>query len=249
MNMAVYLCCALCPSTERHLGKPPFIMDYSKYALASQLSSVQLARSQYLVNDAVHLGFASSHEHVTLNVVTNLLNVLAGVGRNGLFQPATHAHNFFSLDLQVSRGTAFAATHRWLVDQYTRVRQSQALARGTGCEQYCCGRGGLAEANGLDLWTDELNRVVDCSHRGEGTTRRVDVQGDITLWIHRFQDQQLGHYVISRCVINLSAEEDNAILEQLCVRVLALETVWCALFELWQDVASRRHLAANGFRI
>lgn len=66
--------------------------------------------------------------------------------------------------------------------------------------------------------------------------------GDWGLWILGLQDEELRHDVVGRGVIHLYTEEDNAILEQLRVRVLALVAVRSAPSETGQDITVRRHL-------
>ena len=51
------------------------------------------------------------------------------------------------------------------------------------------------------------------------------LHGDQRIGILRLQDQQLRHDVVRAGVVHLHAEEDDAVLEQLCVRVLTLVTV------------------------
>src|SRR5690606_38652429 len=51
--------------------------------------------------------------------------------------------------------------------------------------------------------------------------------------------------VVSGCIINLHAEEDNAVLKQFVIGVLALVAVSGALFELRQDVTTVRQIAGR----
>ena len=114
-----------------------------------------------------------------------------------------------------------------------------------GGEQDGGGAGGLAQADGLDLRADVRHGVVDRGHGGEGAARGVDVQRDVAVRVGGLEHQQLGHDVVGGGVVNLDAEEDDAVLEQLGVRVLALEAVGGALFELRQHVAAARQVAGS----
>src|SRR5690606_7667748 len=67
-----------------------------------------------------------------------------------------------------------------------------------------------------------------------------DVHRDVALGILALQNQQLRHHVVGGGIVDLHAEEDDAVFEQLVVRVLALEAVRRALLEL------RQHVAAGG---
>ncbi len=151
-----------------------------------------------------------------------------------------HAEDLRGLDLDVGGLAVPGLPHRGLVDEHPGVREREALARRTGREQHGRSRGRLAEHHGLDLRRDVLHRVVDRRHRGERATGRVDVHRDVTLGILALQDEELRHHVVGRGVVDLHAEEDHAVFEQLVVRVLTLEAVGRALLEL------REHVAAGG---
>ena len=62
----------------------------------------------------------------------------------------------------------------------------------------------------------------------------------------RLQREQLGHHVVGRRVVDLHAEEDDALLEELVVRVGLLDPVARALDEGRQDVARLRERHAVG---
>src|SRR5690606_15435504 len=63
---------------------------------------------------------------------------------------------------------------------------------------------------------------------------------DVAIRVLRLEHEQLSHHVVRRRVVDLHAEEDDAILEELVVRVLALVAVSRALLELRQDVSAVR---------
>src|SRR5690606_29912477 len=65
----------------------------------------------------------------------------------------------------------------------------------------------------------------------------VDVHDDVAIGVLRLEHEQLRHHVVGGGVVHLDAEEDDAVLEELRVRVLALEAVGRALLEGRQDVA------------
>ena len=112
--------------------------------------------------------------------------------------------------------------------------------RACGREDHRSGRGGLSEAHRLDLRLDELHRVVDGSHRRVRAAGRVDVDLDIAVRIHRLKAQQLGHDVVGRCIIDLDAEEDDALLEELRVGVVDPLAICMALAKLRKDVPALR---------
>src|SRR3954454_21238181 len=105
------------------------------------------------------------------------------------------------------------------------------MAGRTGREQDGGGGGGRAHADGLDVGPDEHHRVVDGHQRGERATGRVDVDGDVAVGVVGLQRDQLGHHVVGRRVVDLHPEEDDALLEELVVRVGLLDAVARALDE------------------
>ena len=167
----------------------------------------------------------------------------AVLGQRGLQQPA-HPRDLVGLDLQVGHLTVDALGGR-LVDQDAGVLHREPAARGAGRQQHRRGRGGLAEADRLDVRPDELHRVVDGHQRGERATRRVDVHADVAVRVGRLQAQQLRHHVVGRRVVDLHAEEDDALLEQLVVRVGLLDPVAGALDEGRQHVPGLRRAGGS----
>ena len=152
--------------------------------------------------------------------------------RERLLEPRAHAQDLGGLDLDVGRLAVAGLAHRGLVDEDARVRQRESLARRAGRQQDRRRRGRLAEHDRLDLRTDVLHRVVDRRHGGERATGRVDVHDDVAVGILALEHEQLGHDVVGRRVVDLHAEEDDAVLEELGVGVLALVAVGRALLEL-----------------
>src|SRR3954447_9636881 len=172
---------------------------------------------------------------VALDVRADVVGRLVRVPRQRRLHQAAHPLDLVRLDLQV-RHLAVDALHGGLVDQHAGVGQGVALARGAGREQH--GRRGrrLAEAVGLHVRTGELHRVVDRHQRGERATRRVDVHDDVAVRVDRLQVEQLRHHVVGRRVVDLHADEDDPLFEQLVVRVGLLDPVAGPLHEGGQHV-------------
>src|SRR5262249_15517617 len=80
----------------------------------------------------------------------------------------------------------------------------------------------------------------DRHQRGETAAGRVDVHRDVAVGIQRLQHQQLRHDVVRRRVVDLDTEENDALLEQLVVRVGLLDTETGVLDERRQNVPSVR---------
>ena len=94
---------------------------------------------------------------------------------------------------------------------------------------------------GLDVRLDVAHGVVDGGESRERATRRVDVNGDLPLRVHRLETQQLGHHRVGDVVADRSTEEDDPVLEQLRVRVDATHAVAGAFLPLG-DVVVAGHL-------
>src|SRR5699024_666194 len=128
-----------------------------------------LARSEHLIDETVLLGLLGREEEVPLDVVRDLRGLLVRVLGQSLLQPFAHPQHLCGLDLEVGGLSLPLPLHGRLVDEHTRIRQGQALARSAGGQQHGGCRGGLPEADGLDLRLDVLQRVVDRGHRRERT--------------------------------------------------------------------------------
>src|SRR5699024_9900308 len=142
----------------------------------------------------------------------------AGVLSQSIFHQATHALNLCCLNLQVGN-LALGALGCWLVNQDARVRKRCALAGSTCCKKDSGSGCSLSQAHSLYIRTHVAHGVIDGHQRGERDTRGVDVHGDLATSVHALEDEQLRHDVIGGGVIDLSAEEDNSLFEELRVWV------------------------------
>src|SRR5699024_9950084 len=61
-----------------------------------------------------------------------------------------------------------------------------------------------------------------------------------------FKRQDPYAYLFEDRIIFLGTQEDNAIFEEVSVRVLTFETIRGTFFELWQDVTVRGHRCSRG---
>ena len=77
----------------------------------------------------------------------------------------------------------------------------------------------LAHAEGAHVGTDELHRVVDGEQARDLAARRVDVEADVLVGVFRLEMQQLGHHEVRHRVVDRSADEDDALLEEAGVDV------------------------------
>src|SRR3954467_4522580 len=223
-------------------GRDTRALDPSRFGRSGR-EGVELAALDHRVDDPVLLGLLGREDLVAVDVGADLLRRAAGVPRQDLLHLGAHPLDLRGVDLQV--GDLTAGLTGGLVDQHARVRQREALAGGAGSQQDGGGRGGLAHADGLDVGPDEHHRVVDGHQRGEGATGRVDVDRDVAVGVVGLQRDQLGHHVVGRRVVDLHPEEDDALLEELVVRVGLLHAVARALHEGGQDVTAGGHLEAH----
>src|SRR3712207_9442327 len=68
-----------------------------------------------------------------------------------------------------------------------------------------------------DVAVDELHRVVDGHAGADRAAGRVDVQVDVALGVLSRQQQHLGGQLVGDDVVDLGAEEDDALAEQALV--------------------------------
>jgi hypothetical protein len=101
-----------------------------------------------------------------------------------------------------------------LVDQNSRVRQSEALAlRARGQENGRSGRR-LAHDDGRDIGLDVLHGVVHGEQRRYVASRRVDVDRDVLVGLLGLEVDELSHHQVGHLVVDRCAEEHDAVLEE-----------------------------------
>jgi hypothetical protein len=83
-----------------------------------------------------------------------------------------------------------------------------------GREQDGAHGGGHAEAGGGDEATHDVHRVEDRQAAGDHTARRVDVQHHLLVRILALEEEELGDDDVGDVVVDLGAEEDDAVLQQ-----------------------------------
>ena len=88
------------------------------------------------------------------------------------------------------------------------------LAFRSGAEQHRAHACGDAHAIGVHVASHELHRVIDRQTRGDGTTRRVDIDVDVLLGVFHLQKQHLRDDKIGDVIVNRSANENDAVFQQ-----------------------------------
>src|SRR5262245_34047426 len=117
------------------------------------------AAFQNLVDEPVTHGIRRRHEVVAVGVFLDLVDTLPGVLGQYFVESVTRVEHFPGMDFHVRR-LALKAAQR-LVDHHAGMGQAVALALGTPGEQHGAHAGRLAYADGADVRTYELHRVVD----------------------------------------------------------------------------------------
>lgn len=120
--------------------------------------------------------------------------------------------NLLCLDLDVG-GLPLSAP-QGLVDHDPRVGEGAALPFGPGPEQKGAHAGRHAEAHGGHIAGDVLHGVVDRHTRRDGSTRGIDVEGDILGGILVGQVEQLRHQYIGHFVVHSLPQQQDPILQE-----------------------------------
>ena len=107
------------------------------------------------------------------------------------------------------------------MDEHHGVRQHEALALGARGEEHRGHGGALADADGGHVALDEVHGVQNAEAGRDRAAGRVDVQGDVLVRIGGLQVQKLGHHGVGHVVVDLLAQEDDAVVEQAAVDVVA----------------------------
>jgi hypothetical protein len=94
------------------------------------------------------------------------------------------------------------------------VGQGVALALGARAQQELAHRRAQAHAHGGHVGLDELHGVVDGHARGHRAARAVDVEPDVLVGLVARQVQQLGADDVGDVVVDLGAQEDDALTEE-----------------------------------
>ena len=168
-----------------------------------------------LVDEAVFDGFVGTHDVVTVGILFDLLDRLAGVSGEDLVEDSAHAHDFFGLEIDVDglAGNA-AAGDEGLVNENAAVGQGIPFSLGAGAQKNGAHAGGLTDANRGHGAAHVLDRVIDGHAGRHGSAGAVNVHLDVLVGILRFQIKKLGNHQAGSCIVHLFAQEDDAVVEQ-----------------------------------
>eukprot|EP00968_Pinguiococcus_pyrenoidosus_P001004 scaffold48_cov311-Pinguiococcus_pyrenoidosus.AAC.199 len=167
-----------------------------------------VGNGQALLEHCVHyakgLGLLDIHVRVPIHHALDLLQGLARVVVVQLIESSPGADDLFGLDRDV-RGHALSAP-AGLVQHDLGIGQGEALLRSTRREQERAHGRRLPHADGADLGTDVLHRVVDGQASRDQASGRVDIHEDVLLGRLSFQEEQLrrhdGRHVVGDGAVN-----------------------------------------------
>ena len=100
------------------------------------------------------------------------------------------------------------------MDHHLGIGQGNALALGPGGQQESAHAGRHADADGGHVALDILHGVVDGHTRRHRAAGAVDVHLDVLVGVLCLQIQQLCHHQTGCGIIDLFAQEDDAVIEQ-----------------------------------
>ena len=119
------------------------------------------------------------------------------------------------------------------MDHYLGVRQDDALARCASSKQNRPHRRCKPHADGGNIALDVLHGVIDGEAGRNRASRRINVERDILIGINRFQVQKLCNYRIRNGVVNGLTQENDALIEQTGIDIIAALTAGRLLHNVW----------------
>lgn len=187
------------------------------------------------IDQAVLARFVCTHEAVAIGVLFDLFQRVAGMRDHDVVHLAFDTAQFLYMNLDFM-GCALHPGQR-LVDHDSGVRQCESFAFGASGQQHGAHRSGLADAVGRDVARNELHRVIDRQASGNAAAGAVDVQVNVGFGVVRLQEQHLGDQRVGDLVVDLLAEENDAVFEQTAVNVV--NAFFATAF--FDDVGDRCH--------
>lgn len=174
--------------------------------------------ADHAIDQIVLARFVGAHEAIAIGIFLDLFQRVAGVGDHDVVHLAFDAAQFFDMNLDLVCGSLHASQR--LVDHDSCVGQCESFSFRASGQQHRAHRRGLADAVGGDVARDELHRVVDRQACGNTAAGAVDIQVNVGFGVVRLQEQHLGDQGIGDVIVNLLAEENDAVFEQAAVNVV-----------------------------
>ena len=118
------------------------------------------------------------------------------------------------------------------------VRQAEALALSADRKQHCGHGRGHTDADGGDLRLNEVHGVKNRQAGVDLAAGRIDVERDILLGILALKMQQLGNDQVGADGVDLLAQEDDAVVEQARIDIVAALAARRLLDNVWHEAES-----------
>ena len=161
----------------------------------------------------------------------------------------------------MSEACPLDAAHR-LMYHHAAVGECETLSLLAGHEEHGCHRSGHAGADGGYVAVDILHSVVDAETGVDRSARRIDVERDILIGIHRVEIEELCLDDVGALVAHLGAEEDDAVhheageyihlsdveltlLEDVGVHVVGVGHCHCSGLTVYGFLVAVEHIAAH----
>ena len=107
------------------------------------------------------------------------------------------------------------------MNHHAGIRQDKTFTLRTATKQEGTHACLQTNTNRLHIWRDVLHSIVDCEAVIHTATRAIDIELDVFVWIFIGKMEKLRDNDIGCHLSHFFAEEDNAILEQTRVYIIA----------------------------
>src|SRR4029450_2172891 len=108
-----------------------------------------------------------------------------------------------------------------LMDHDIGIWKRETLALRSRTEQHRSHACSHPEAIGRHIACEKLHRIINRQARSDRAARRIDIDVNVLFRVLNLQKQQLGNHKISDVIIHRRSDEDDAILEQSRVNIIA----------------------------
>src|SRR5206468_7464418 len=178
-----------------------------------------LARLNYFVHQTVRLRLLSGHIIIAVRIEPHLFLGFTGVLGDDFDEALLQLEHVIDLTLDVARRPLSAAGN--LMDHDIRIRKGEPLALGPRAKQNRSHARSHAKAIGRHIAREKLHGVVNRESSGYGATRRIDIYVDVLFRILHLQKEQLGNDKICNVIVHRRPDENDAILKQPRVDIIA----------------------------
>ena len=170
--------------------------------------------SDDFVDEAVSFSFVSAHDVVAVGIFFDTFEGLPRVSGEDIVEDGAHAHDFFSLQVDIRGLSGDTAGDEWLVNEDAAVRQGVTFSLCASAEEYGAHASGLTDADRGDGAPDMLDGIVDGHTSGDTSARRVNIDLDIFFGIFAFEEEELSNDAVSDHICDGTAQNDYAVFEQ-----------------------------------